>query len=250
MSHPKILIFDIETSHNLGYFFDLAPYDRIPHENIVKERCVLSVAWKWLGEKKVHSLRIDHYDAKEHDDKAILEKFLAVLETADAVVAHYGDKFDVPFLNGRFLINGLNPFPLVKQIDTYKIAKKHFKLNSNKLDYLGRVLGFGGKMSTPKGLWIECVNGNILALNKMEKYNRQDVELLEKVFLKLAPFAKLRYNISTHTGAPCCPSCGSNHIQRRGTYVNTTAKYQRLQCQSCGSWFAGEKIKQSKGLHK
>ena len=56
------------------------------------------------------------------------------------MVAQNGDFFDMRWYNGRHLIHGLEPIPWGKTVDTYKIAKRYFNLNSYRLDYLGKLL--------------------------------------------------------------------------------------------------------------
>lgn len=40
----------------------------------------------------------------------------------------------------------------------------------------------------------------------------------------------------TNTTAVKCPSCGSTHLQSRGTAETKTATYKRYQCQACSKW--------------
>jgi hypothetical protein len=80
----------------------------------------------------------------------------------------------------------------------------------------------------------------------MEKYNKQDVVLLERLYdASLAWINKQHPNASVHSDSLVCPRCGGSHIHRnRGIAVLTTGKYERLHCQSCGHWFrSNEKIK-------
>ena len=35
----------------------------------------------------------------------------------------------------------------------------------------------------------------------------------------------------------CCPKCGSQKYQKRGTAMALTRVYVRYQCKSCGGWF-------------
>jgi transposase-like protein len=42
-------------------------------------------------------------------------------------------------------------------------------------------------------------------------------------------------------GDPARCECGSERFQRRGFNYTRTRKYQRWQCQGCGSWYQGRK---------
>lgn len=239
---PRILCFDIESSFNLVYSFDLYP-DFIGHNNIVQERHIYCIAYKWYGSKKVHTISIlddpKRFKKDNHDDYHVCSEFMKVLEEADAVVAHYGDKFDVPMLNARLIKNGLSPFPKVTQIDTKKLASRYFRFNSNRLDYLAKFFGHEGKMENPKDLWQKCFVGDVKAIKHMVKYCKQDIVSLELVFDKLMPFVKNHsLNMGMFIKGVRCtnPTCGSTNIQWRGYNTTKTARYRRFQCQDCGQW--------------
>ena len=83
----------------------------------------------------------------------------------------------------------------------------------------------------------KCMNKDKEAWKTMEKYNVQDVILLEKVYDKFLPWIKSHPNYGIHFNTPhSCPNCGSNHLQRRGFNVTQGGKYQRFQCNDCGAW--------------
>ena len=239
MAEPKILIYDIESSLETVAVFGLKYNDFIDPVNIVTERHVVCVCWRWLGEKKVHSVSLlddpKRFARDPHDDRHVLEVFHGVLSQADVIVAHNGDNFDYKYLKTRMLYHKLPALPPVTSIDTYKIAKQQLLFNSNKLDYLGKFLGFGGKKSTPKGLWLDVLRGDRKAIQTMIEYNKRDVTLLENVFLKLRPYMPNHLNreLFNKTG---CPRCGSHKIQSRGVHRAISRVYQRFQCQSCGGW--------------
>ena len=129
----KKLFIDIETLPNLGYFFDTYSERQIPLDFIEKPKAICSVAWKFSGDKEPSVL----YAATPYDDKDILPQVVEVISQADYVIAHYGDGFDFPFIEGRLAANGLPPLPPFASIDTYKLAKKRFRstLNSNTVSY-------------------------------------------------------------------------------------------------------------------
>ena len=240
---PKILLWDIESSYNLLYTFSLDQKDKtIPYDNIVTERYIFCISYKWFGEKTIHTISITDYpNFKQdiHDDFFVIKDFRDILEQADAYVGHYADNFDLPMLNARILRHGLDPLPKIIGLDTCKIARKYFRLNSNKLDYLAKYLGLKGKIHNSSGLWRECFEGNRQALKDMIKYNRQDVKVLEDVFIKLIPFVKnhpVNMNMFLR-GARCPnPTCGSFKLQSRGFRYTKLNKYQRFQCTDCGTW--------------
>jgi hypothetical protein len=82
------------------------------------------------------------------------------------------------------------------------------------------------------------MNGDTAAQNLMERYNRQDVNLLEKLYKVLLPWIPNHPNhaLWMKPGKPVCPNCGSRKLQKRGIERTKTLKYQRYHCQSCGKW--------------
>lgn len=243
---PRILLWDIETSFNIVAAFSLFNEHPINHRNILQERHIISVSWKWLGEKKVHSISVADDGARfavnPHDDYPILVRMQELFEEADAVVHHYGDKFDLPMINARMVFHGLAPLPPIVQIDTKKIASKYFRFNSNRLDYLGIFLGVGKKIDTEPGLWLRCLKGEKKAVEEMVAYNKEDVRLLERVYMKLRPFARAQINQQLFLDKEdVCQKCGSKHVQHRGYRYTITKKYRRFQCTACGSWGASRK---------
>jgi len=238
---PNILVWDIETSFNVVATFSLFNDAPINHRNVLQEWNIISVSWKWLGEKKVHSISVADdaamFEANPGNDYAICVKMQELFEKADAVVHHYGDKFDLPKVNARLAFHRLAPLKPVVQIDTKKIASKHFKFNSNRLDYLGIFLGVGQKIDTPPDLWLRCLYGDKKAVEEMVRYNKGDVKLLEAVFNVLYPFAALSINKRLFLDKDdICPKCGGKHLQYRGYRYTLARKYRRFQCTDCGSW--------------
>lgn len=241
---PRILLYDLETSQNLVAVFSLKNNDWIRPENIIQERYIISASWKWLGEKKISAVSVlddpKRYKLNPHDDRHVLEVMHKVMNEADVIVAHNGNEYDAKFLNGRLLIQGFPPLPPIMQIDTLKTARAHFLLNANNLDYLGEVLKVGRKKPTTTGLWLRILKGDSKAITEMVRYNKQDVALLEKVFIKLQPY--MANHVNRHLfGGIGCPRCGSTQTCRRGTHRSITQTYQRWQCNACGGWFRDAK---------
>lgn len=230
----KILLFDIETFPNIGYTWGKWEQNVI---KFVKEWELASFAYKWLGEKTPKCI-----SRRTHSEKQIVKKLRTVLNSADIIVAHNGDSFDIKKSKTKFIQFGCKPLALSRSVDTKKIAKAQFAFNSNSLNDLGEFLGLGKKIDTGGfELWEGCMKDYDASWDLMEKYNKQDVQLLEKVYLKLRAWAPNHPNIAALDDREGCASCGSDNVQQRGTRVTTKRKYLRYQCQDCGSWFTGGK---------
>lgn len=247
--HTKILIFDIETAPNLAYVWGKYEQNVIDYE---KEWYMLSFAYKWLGEKTVHVKSLPDYKLYGKDktnDKALVVELHKLFNEADVIIAHNGDQFDIKKSNARFLVHGLTAPSSYKTIDTKKVAKRYFNFNSNKLDDLGNILGLGRKVDTGGfELWLGCMSGDMKSWAKMCKYNKQDVVLLEAVYLRLRGWITGHPNLNVTEGTLSnCPNCHSERLHARGYAVTRVNKYQRWQCQDCGAWSKGTLIKQVKG---
>jgi DNA polymerase elongation subunit (family B) len=224
---------DLETSPNVILAFQIGYKLSIGHHQIVKERGIISICWKWEGESEVHALT---WDAKQCD-KSMLEKFVKELDEADEVVGHYIDGFDMPWLKTRMMFHRIPNAGKYKTVDTKAWTRPLF-LNSNKLDYIAQFLGFGNKIKTDFSLWKEiCLNNCPKALAEMVRYNKQDVVLLEKVYHELAFYNAPKTHVAVLNGGEKwqCPHCASKdvHQNKRRVTAAGTVQYQ-MRCKSCG----------------
>lgn len=230
------MFFDIEIAPIIGTTWGI--YDT----NVVwkiQDWYVLCFAYKWQGEKKTHVVSQPHfkgYKPGSPDDKAVIEKLRQLFDEADILVAHNGNKFDIKKVNARFLYHGLTPPSHYQKVDTLLTARRHFGFTSNKLDDLGETLGVGRKAHSDKELWRLCMAGDKKAWGRMERYNKQDVVLLERVYDKLLPFDTTHPNLATITGRPSsCPRCGLlGSMLANGKRYSRTNEYQAWRCKNCG----------------
>lgn len=234
LNKPKILFLDIETSPNIGYFWNCGRELSIGHENIIQEREIICIGYKYLGEKKVHSVSWN-----KKGDRDLLAKIVPVLQGADVVIGHNGDNFDIKWIKGRLLYHRLPPVTNLKSIDTLKLSRSNFNLNSHRLDYLSQYLFNKHKLKTDFSLWKEVIAGNKKSLNYMVKYCKKDVQLLEQAFTEMAPYCErlpVHMGIIKHGGETpnSCPACGHLFCVKNGVLVSATGKYQKYKCVSCG----------------
>ena len=242
----KILFFDIETAPNVAYTW--VKYDQnVPA--FVKEWHLLSFAYKWFhGRSGVYGLPdFKLYKRDRTNDKLLVKKLWSLLEEADVVVAHNGDDFDIKRAKARFLFHGFKPTSSFSSIDTLKILRRHFSFNSNKLDDVSQMLGFGGKVHHEGiGLWIKCLDGDKKAWKHMKRYNAHDVVLLEKLYLYLLPWITTHPNRNLYDGTvDNCPNCGSNDYYTRGYRYTTHNKFRAYSCNKCGRYFQAKKAELS-----
>jgi len=235
-TEPKILFFDIENAPNLAYVWAKYEQNVIDYE---KEWYMLCFAYKWLGQKTVKSFALPDFKKYKQDktnDEHLIRELWKLFDEADVIIGHNSDRFDIRKSNARFIKYGLTPPSPYKTVDTKKVGYKHFMFNSNKLDDLGEYFGLGRKIKTDFDLWLGCMSGDKTSWNKMIKYNKRDVSLLERVYNKMLPWINNHPNVGMFYGTEVCPKCGSTNMQSRGLYKNKTTEYNRLYCKSCGGW--------------
>ena len=239
---PKILMLDIETTPIPVWAWSLGKQYIQTHSMMkdsdgkVIDWYVLSWSAKWLYDDKVLSDVLTSKEAVSRNDKRILHSVWKLLDEADIIIAHNGDKFDLRKIKARFLSNNIMPPMPYKTIDTLKIARKEFALSSNKQDYITKLLGVQKKLDTDFQLWIDCMNGDTKALKKMERYNKHDVIGLEQMYLKLRPYMTGHPNIAVMMEENVCSTCGSDSLNNVGKYYFTgSSKYELYYCNGCMS---------------
>lgn len=229
----KVLLFDTETTALKG---DLGH--------------ILCISYKWLGEKAVHTLRIDDfplYKKDPIDDTALCKAFAEIYSQAEVSVAHYGAEFDVKQLSSRCAINGLPPLPKIKCYDTWYAAKQMFNLKSNSVKNLAEIFGLKEKkMPVPWLVWRRAMSGHKPSLDILSERCESDVRVLELIYNKLVVWAP-QYLPNVHrvaNPALACRVCGTaGRMHRRGYGISAKNRYERYQCQKCAAWQKGPTIK-------
>lgn len=235
----KILLWDCETSANLAYVWQKYQQDVLAYE---KEWYMLCYSYKWLGERKTHVVSLPDfsgYAKNKTDDRQLCTKLWELLNEADITIGHNSIRFDHPKANARFVYHGLPPHSPVKKIDTLQIARRNFKFNCNRLDSLGDLLGLGRKVKhSGFDLWKKCMAGDLTAWKTMVKYAKGDVDLLERIYMRLRPWSDDNVHVGLYEEDPLgkCPCCGSPNLVKRGYRVASTRVYRQYQCKDCGRW--------------
>lgn len=232
---PKILFLDIETSPMKAFVWGMWKQN-ISLDAIEADWFMISWAAKWLNGKTITRV-ITPEEALAETDESIIQELWDVLEEADIVVTHNGDKFDLKKINSRFIEHGLGPVSPFKSVDTLKVARKSFGFTSNKLEALARKFGFEGKHDTSFKLWVDCLNGNMDALVRMSKYNTQDILILEKIYFKLLPWIKNHPNMGLYLldNRTKCTNCGSSDLTEIKPALSSIGIYQAYRCKKCGT---------------
>lgn len=246
----KILLYDLETSYIITREKKWGIYDENPiAREILADVQILCFAYKWLGEDEIHVVSQDDlpgYEPGVNNDFMVVASLWKLFGEADIVIAHNGDQFDQKKTNARLAIHDLDPPSNYFQVDTKKVAKRYFGFSSNKLSDLAIALGLDHKADAG-GIktWDGCLEGDPKAWAHMKEYNKQDVKVLEEVYLKLRPWIANHPNIGLiDRGDPdSCENCGGTSLHKRGTRYTNRRRYHRLRCNTCGHWQKGALIK-------
>jgi len=229
---PKVLVFDIETYGGLK-----------AHMSEVE-----AFGYKWLGEGKKATVLSGLDFPKEFerdftDDTPLLKALSAVWNQADAVIAHYGERFDRRFLNSRIEKKGLPPLKPMVLIDTWRISKDNFALPGNSLNTLLKFFNSPyQKLDLTYEEWRRVMLGDKKALKKLNEHCYYDVLGLEWVFLNhLAHYTnKLpNFNLFVDVKHPVCPTCGSKELNKEGRSYTQTSVWQQYSCKNCRKWSRG-----------
>ncbi len=234
----KILILDIETAPLKVYTWNVWNQNIAPNQ-IESDWFIITWAAKWLFEDKVYGGRLTVDEVLAEDDKRIMHSLWEMVNQADIVVAHNGERFDIPRINTRFIIHGFMPPLPYQQIDTLKHIRRNFAFVHNKLDYVNQLLNLPRKIANEgMPLWVSCVKGDEQALQTMFDYNVGDVRILEDTYLRLRPWIKPHPQTGLHIldGIQRCPTCGSSNLINEGKGYHTISNiYELFRCDNCGS---------------
>jgi len=222
MKHkPKILCFDIESAGVNALKSDLG--------------FVILFGYKWLHQKKAHTIKIERQYLKRFDDSKLLKKASKVFQKADLIVAHFGSVFDRRFIQGRLLINDLPPIPNTKMRDTCMMARSIANYSSNRLKHLAKILNLKNQKleNNWPSAWFQVMRGNIKCLNDLAKYCEGDVLALEELYLRLRPYDNPHPRLTESRSL--CRVCGGK-VQYHGFAYIGENKYRRYQCIDCNKW--------------
>ena len=231
----KRLFFDIETSRMTFVLKDwqVKWERRLSYEDVTEESKIICISYKWQNEDKIKHLSWD----KDLCDKKLIQDFLEIMNEADEVIGHNGDRFDIKKVRTRAIYHRIPMRAKIRTLDTLKKAKSGFSFPNNKLDTIAKFLGVGAKIDHEGiKMWDKVENGDNDALNDMLKYCDMDVQVLEDVYTVMETY--IQQNLHTGTlngGRKCdCPSCGSENIEYSKLIVTSLGTPKRLMtCKTC-----------------
>ena len=235
---PKILFIDIETSPLISYTWGIWDQN-IALNQIYKDWNIIAWAAKWQDSSEIMYMD-QRKGINEKNEKKLLQEMWKLMDEADIIVGQNSKKFDTKKLNSKFLLHKMQPPSSYKQIDTLQLAKKHFSMTSNKLEFLSDKLNIKyKKLKHDKypgfELWKEVMNGNQSAWKEMEKYNKFDVLATEELYTKIRAWDNsINFNVYREEEDMVC-TCGSKNFKLNGFSYTSVGKYRRYKCKDCSS---------------
>lgn len=254
---PRVLVTDIETFPIIAYVWGLFKQN-VGVDMIAQDWSMMSFAAKWLGQPEL--FYTDNRDrADPRDDMLTLAALHRILSVTDVVIAHNGQKFDVPKIKARFVQQGLPPTPPFTVLDTLLLNRKTFGFASQRLAFITKALVPEEEKDDHKNfpgfkLWLGCMAHDKKAWRECEAYNIQDVLGLEASYIKTRGWYEGAPNYGPHMvgqvddGEHVCPTCGSSHVIEKGTRKTQVGIYKRYKCMEddCGKWSRGRLMVVSK----
>jgi DNA polymerase elongation subunit (family B) len=232
----KILVFDIETLPCTGVFWRPGHQINVSPQNVTEHSQMAMWSAKWLSSKEMMTM-----NGHDHGHEAMVKGLWDVIDAADMIVAHNGNRFDRTWCNTEFLYAGLPPPAYPKWIDTLSVSRQTFNFESHRLDQIARRLGVGKKIKTDFELWTDWMKGEPKAIKAMTKYCNMDVKVLQAVYYKLRPWMKNHPNVAVYGDGkrPGCNMCGSTKVNKVGLSYTNSGIYQRYRCNDCGAPLKG-----------
>ena len=241
----KILAIDCETSPNLAHVWGLFKQN-VGINQLVATTEMLCFGAQWIEIKdgKVH--RGEYVFAAQWETggrKGMVRKLWKLLDEADAVMGWNNSTFDNKHFTREFFEMGLPPHRPYLSIDLMFKVKSLVRLPSYKLDFVLQWLNIGKKVETGGfSLWSGVMKGEKWAQDKMEEYQRGDVEdVLVAVLERILPWIDLPANVNLYTDGydvdsrPLCKNCGGK-TKWDGWRMTASSRFRQYKCKSCGKY--------------
>jgi predicted PolB exonuclease-like 3'-5' exonuclease len=229
----KVMTYDIETSLvRLDAWGTGKTYIR--HDQLVPgpegETRIISIAWKYIGEDKVHYLTWD-----DGCDREMIRTFMSVYNRCDMVIGQNNNSFDNKIVKARAAKHRLFINRFVKSFDIYRKVKTVFKLPSYSMAYMAKYFGLTLKQSHEGiKMWKMIQYGNpeekAEYLQKMVDYNIGDIVTTEELYMLLRPYMSTVTHLGVANGDPrwTCPVSGSQNIELYNTIITEAGTVQRI----------------------
>lgn len=231
-SNPnKILIYDIETSRGVAKLW-WSGKQYVNGNQFIEEPQIISIAWLWLGEDKIHEL---HWDMETHSDKEMMRKFLPIYNSAHMVVGQNNKQFDDRWVNARAYKHDFYVDVHIKSFDIMKQHKRMMRVPSYSMDFMTKFKGYTEKLKH-EGIimWDMIEDGTPKQqreyMDKMLTYGRGDIQSTKEMYLGILKYSNMPTHLGVLNGADkySCPVCGGTDLELIKTITTPAGTIQRL----------------------
>tara|TARA_R110000850_G_scaffold1714_11_gene9213 strand:+ start:5091 stop:6056 length:966 start_codon:yes stop_codon:yes gene_type:complete len=229
---PKVLIYDIETTLLLAEVWRAGKMNYLHASNVRGHTEIITIAYKWLGDNEVKTLR---WDNKTKSDKKLVKDFLKIYNTADAVVGVNNKSFDDKLIHTRAAFYRMFVNTLVKSIDIQRQARSIFRMDSYSMKYMAEYFGLTHKLSHAGiQMWRDIQWGtkkkSEAALTEMIDYNIGDIVTTEELFYVIQLYAKHQIHFGVMLGKAkwTCPDTGSSNVKLFNTTWTAAGSVKRV----------------------
>lgn len=222
LNEPAVLVFDLEITLNTGVLKAVQLLGADERAVVKSMNAIIShitcVSYMWLGSGKVETISLKDfpklYCKNPSDDSQLLIAFSKVINKADYTVAHYGEKFDIPFLNTRIEKSNLPSLSPSKLRDTWRIMRSKFKLPNNRLDTALKF--FESPIQKPPldwDCWRKVSLGDKKAFGPMIQRCEADTKSLEWLYReKLRKYDNQGPDYTKYSEDRVCRYCGGKNV--------------------------------------
>lgn len=240
-SNLKILFYDIETAPLKAYIWQLGE-QVVRHHQLLNDTPftdIICISYAWNDGKPAKTLG---WDFEKQDSKSVTEEFDKLIAEADIVIGKNNAGFDDKHLNFHRMINnrnGMHDWNL-KSDDLERHLRRNFKMPSNSLDYISKLLGLGGKSQVGFEDWINIVEKrDKSSYDKMLSYCEKDVEDTRTIWNYCYKHFTPRHSLKAFQKKKektidnfKCELCGSSDVHKNGTRISGGRLYQAFACKA------------------
>ena len=223
----KRLFYDIEVSFCEGVFWRTGWNQTINPVQVTGYPKIICISYKWEGDDEVKNLEWD----KKQCDKALLKKFIKIMDEADEIIGYNSVRFDTKWVRTRAVFHDLDIRHTYNEIDVLKWVKKYLTLPAGntlaeacKYYQLEHKRDSGGMQTWFDIVFKKCPK----AMAHMVHYCNGDIISLEALFNKLERYARPNMHYGRLRGGHkfSCPTCGTNKVGLNKTYTTAAGTIQ------------------------
>lgn len=232
----RILITDVERMKGTASieFWDLSDFKnrRIHPADVTSWPRTICAAWRWYGEKRTHFAAEWEPAGPEGLFRAMWDAY----DQADIVVGHNLASFDTKKLKNAWLEMGLKQPSPWRTVDTLKVARREFGMESNTLDALCTRLGITAKIDRyDVEIARQACAGHKPSQQRLKRYNCGDIDATQALYDALRGWDPTHPHLGLYTGQErSCYACGSTDLVAM-THDTKTARtgYAAFRCTNC-----------------